>query len=455
LAALRNSASKRQPCQQGGGEAGPARDRYFGSLLTPFAFAFSWLNRFRRPGAFRFAFARLASVARRRAFAVAFPRLIALTSPGTIPFASFWLIAFTRRGAVTIASSRLIAFASWPVSVAPSRRFTVPNDGSHPFTASWLLAFESATHPFRIPLPRFLELFEGWFERRIGREDRRVLGVAECFHGVTHRGLGDPNIVVRHRLLLRRAKFFAFFRREGIEAASGAGLRPAFASIRAPALGFRLVGTCGSYVTEGYGKAGCEGQGFRVHGGSGVVDSGNGKRPRLAGEVTHRFPRTSTSGFAGGSAMHPAAPEAKSPAHQPACFQMNTGFTLADFPSIGAWLSYGLGPESDELPVFVVLPDPRGLVNGGTANWSNGFLPAEHQGTTFNMSAAEPVANLVTPPDFLPAAREAGMKWLAQLNGDYAARNPGDSSSAVCVSSRFATAEHWDRRGSIGTATKT
>jgi hypothetical protein len=118
----------------------------------------------------------------------------------------------------------------------------------------------------------------------------------------------------------------------------------------------------------------------------------------------------------------------KSPAHQPACYQMNTGFTLAGFPSMGAWLSYGLGSESDELPAFVVLPDPRGLVNGGTANWSNGFLPAEHQGTTFNMSAAEPVANLLTPPDTRPASREAGMKLLAQFNGDYAARNPGDSS---------------------------
>ena len=119
---------------------------------------------------------------------------------------------------------------------------------------------------------------------------------------------------------------------------------------------------------------------------------------------------------------------AKSPAHQPACYQMNTGFTLAGFPSMGAWLSYGLGSESDELPAFVVLPDPRGLVNGGTANWSNGFLPAEHQGTTFNMGAADPVANLATPPEIRPAAREAGMQLLAQLNGEYAVKNPGDSS---------------------------
>ncbi|MEQ1861356.1 MAG: DUF1501 domain-containing protein [Chthoniobacteraceae bacterium] len=119
---------------------------------------------------------------------------------------------------------------------------------------------------------------------------------------------------------------------------------------------------------------------------------------------------------------------AKSPSHQPACFQMNTGFTLAGFPSMGAWLSYGLGSTTDDLPVFVVLPDPRGLVNGGTANWSNGFLPAEHQGTIFDMGAAEPVANLRTPAHIQPAAREAGMKLLARLNGEYAAHDPADTS---------------------------
>ena len=47
---------------------------------------------------------------------------------------------------------------------------------------------------------------------------------------------------------------------------------------------------------------------------------------------------------------------------------------------MGSWLSYGLGCETDELPTFVVLPDPRGLPTGGTNNWTGGFLPARHQG---------------------------------------------------------------------------
>lgn len=119
---------------------------------------------------------------------------------------------------------------------------------------------------------------------------------------------------------------------------------------------------------------------------------------------------------------------AKSPAHQPACYQMNTGFTLAGFPSLGGWLSYGLGCESDNLPTFVVLPDPRGLVNGGSANWSNGFLPAEHQGTVLDTSADNLVADLKTPAQITPAARTASLGLLAQLNRAYAAEDPADTS---------------------------
>ena len=87
----------------------------------------------------------------------------------------------------------------------------------------------------------------------------------------------------------------------------------------------------------------------------------------------------------------------------------NTGFRLNGFPTLGTWLSYGLGCETDELPAFVVLPDARGLPAGGTNNWTNGFLPAQHQGVTFNTSGqairdlkpARPIA-----PDVEAASRE-------------------------------------------------
>ncbi|MGI9457496.1 MAG: DUF1501 domain-containing protein, partial [Aeoliella sp.] len=71
----------------------------------------------------------------------------------------------------------------------------------------------------------------------------------------------------------------------------------------------------------------------------------------------------------------------RSNVHGPATFMQATGFILPGFPSIGAWLSYGLGSEADDLPTFVVLPDPRGFAPNGSMNWSSGFLPAEHQGT--------------------------------------------------------------------------
>jgi len=69
--------------------------------------------------------------------------------------------------------------------------------------------------------------------------------------------------------------------------------------------------------------------------------------------------------------------------HTPATMHENSGFRINGFPTLGTWLSYGLGCETDELPAYVVLPDPRGLPAGGTNNWTNGFLPAQHQGVMF------------------------------------------------------------------------
>ncbi len=118
---------------------------------------------------------------------------------------------------------------------------------------------------------------------------------------------------------------------------------------------------------------------------------------------------------------------AKSNNHTPATFQMNSGFTLNGFPSMGAWLSYGLGTENENLPAFVVLPDPRGLPAGGSINWTSGFLPANHQGVPFRTQSAEAIADL-RPPDGIPGtAREAELRMLAEVNRDFAQAHPGDS----------------------------
>lgn len=66
--------------------------------------------------------------------------------------------------------------------------------------------------------------------------------------------------------------------------------------------------------------------------------------------------------------------------HTPALFISNSGFQTNGFPSLGSWLSYGLGSVSESLPAFVVIPDRRGEPSGGESSWSSGFLPAQHQG---------------------------------------------------------------------------
>jgi hypothetical protein len=106
---------------------------------------------------------------------------------------------------------------------------------------------------------------------------------------------------------------------------------------------------------------------------------------------------------------------AESANHTPATFEENTGFRLNGFPVMGAWVSYGLGCETDELPSYVVLPDGRGLPAGGTINWSNGFLPAQHQGVTFQ-SQGPPIYDLF-PSRELPAGSDlASRKLLEEIN---------------------------------------
>src|SRR6478672_10454745 len=84
---------------------------------------------------------------------------------------------------------------------------------------------------------------------------------------------------------------------------------------------------------------------------------------------------------------------AESSSHTPATLHENSGFRLNGFPNLGSWLSYGMGNETDELPAYVVLPDSRGLPASGTNNWTNGFLPAQHQGVMFN-STGQPIRDL-------------------------------------------------------------
>jgi hypothetical protein len=109
----------------------------------------------------------------------------------------------------------------------------------------------------------------------------------------------------------------------------------------------------------------------------------------------------------------------------------NSGFILPGFPSMGAWVTYGLGSETEDLPAFVVLPDPRGLPPGGVINWGAGFLPAIHQGTTIASEAGRPpIADLFPPGEFAHLRGDAerdSREFLQSLNRAHAAERAGHS----------------------------
>jgi hypothetical protein len=119
----------------------------------------------------------------------------------------------------------------------------------------------------------------------------------------------------------------------------------------------------------------------------------------------------------------------RSNVHGPATFMQNTGFVLPGFPSMGSWISYGLGSMNQNLPTFVVLPDSRGFAPNGPANWSAAFLPASHQGTMVRAGSKNPIFDLF-PPDhgyITPGSEAAGLALLNKMNRAHQSEREGDS----------------------------
>lgn len=108
--------------------------------------------------------------------------------------------------------------------------------------------------------------------------------------------------------------------------------------------------------------------------------------------------------------------------HPTACYQMNTGSRLGSDPALGAWTTYGLGSANDNLPSFVVLPQGA-YPQGGSANWSNGFLPAQHQGTPLRAQGS-PILDLSPPEGVTREVQRQNLDLLAKLNGADRDRNP-------------------------------
>ncbi|WP_029630079.1 DUF1501 domain-containing protein [Zavarzinella formosa] len=113
--------------------------------------------------------------------------------------------------------------------------------------------------------------------------------------------------------------------------------------------------------------------------------------------------------------------------HSPALFMMNTGLPRMGNPSVGSWVTYGLGSENENLPGFVVMSDPkgRGLPKGHTLNWTSGFLPGAYQGTWLKPSG-DPIDNLKRPADMADPTQQASIDLMTKLNKRRVADTPAD-----------------------------
>src|SRR5579859_2520430 len=124
---------------------------------------------------------------------------------------------------------------------------------------------------------------------------------------------------------------------------------------------------------------------------------------------------------------------ARSNTHGPAENQMSTGFTLDGYPGMGAWASYALGAETENLPAFVAIPDPRGVPQVGPRHWSSAFLPAVFQGTAF--TADKPIPNLARPPSIEEGSDQDTLSFLKKLNQRHLEAHPGETDLAARISS--------------------
>lgn len=109
--------------------------------------------------------------------------------------------------------------------------------------------------------------------------------------------------------------------------------------------------------------------------------------------------------------------------HSSGVCQMNTGSPLAGRPSLGSWVSYGLGTENADLPAFVVMQDNPAPVINGPRNWGAGFMPAVYQGMRLQ-GGLEPLAHLHPAPSVGEARQEARLGFLNRLNRSYADEHP-------------------------------
>ncbi|MBS1827281.1 MAG: DUF1501 domain-containing protein [Acidobacteria bacterium] len=120
--------------------------------------------------------------------------------------------------------------------------------------------------------------------------------------------------------------------------------------------------------------------------------------------------------------------------HVMASYELATGTVRMGAPSVGSWVTYGLGSENQNLPAYVVIYDARGGPFGGPSNWSAGYMPAVYQGTIFR-SSGDPIVDLTPPPSVTQDQQRARLDLLGKLNALDETRNPANSELAARIAS--------------------
>jgi len=122
--------------------------------------------------------------------------------------------------------------------------------------------------------------------------------------------------------------------------------------------------------------------------------------------------------------------------HSPALLKMNTGMTRMGFPCLGAWVTYGLGSMSQNLPAFITMYDTlgRGLPKGYAQNWGSGFLPGIYQGTALK-SQGPPIEDLTRSPEMNSRQQRAQLDLLNRLNRRQLQEQPGEPELATRIES--------------------
>ncbi len=128
--------------------------------------------------------------------------------------------------------------------------------------------------------------------------------------------------------------------------------------------------------------------------------------------------------------------------HPESVYLMNTGSIRMGKPSLGAWVSYGLGTENADMPAYLVMPDPGGWVKGGAPAWGSGFLPGAHQGTMLR-GGKTPILNLQPPPGYSRPRQDGVLDLIRRLNApDPAVTDPGLAARVAAYELAFRMQAH-------------